>query len=451
MKKSTLALSVAAVLGVAVVGGSWFTGSQAESRFREMIPMANQQLKALNAYGIEAEIQNPQFNRGFFSSDLSYDLKLKLNWLENPQQMMLNGAEKIYHGPLPLNRLQKLNLAPALLSSEGTLTSKDPELTKLFDNKPISTSQIDMAYSGNVDAEAKIAPFKSADNQLESGVITLNKKQDDVWLKADSVKFDSVQVEQLDYQLPMGKDEKYPAIKGLGKFTSSAKAVKVGNFNLENIQFNGDGQIKQDRLLADGKITFKSSVTEQGKTEQFADVSLKAEVDLDAEKFNQFSEKVSQNQQNDPETVKLLEELGANAPKFKVDLELENTLGKNQLLIDVQSGKLDSNNTRYDLNEALKLLNNSKIDLAINQTSMIELLKRLAGMTDNNSELATKTVTDLVQAGQQFGMVQVKGDEAKFNLSIENNQVKLNDKVLSEQELQGLLLMLALFGSGMGQ
>ena len=47
MKKSTIAISLVAALGVAAVGGAWFTGSQIEQRYAQLIENSNKELKLL--------------------------------------------------------------------------------------------------------------------------------------------------------------------------------------------------------------------------------------------------------------------------------------------------------------------------------------------------------------------------------------------------------------------
>lgn len=65
MKKSTLAISVVAVLAAITTGGAWYTGSQVEQRYSELLKQANNTLHSLSAYGIKnAQISDVQFNKG---------------------------------------------------------------------------------------------------------------------------------------------------------------------------------------------------------------------------------------------------------------------------------------------------------------------------------------------------------------------------------------------------
>ncbi|OOR99338.1 hypothetical protein B0187_06165 [Haemophilus paracuniculus] len=455
MKKSTLALSVVAVLGAVVTGGSWYTGNQVEQKYQEILPLANQKLKALEQYGIQAEMQNPQFIKGLFSSDLNYDLKVE--FLEgSSKSFIFNGAEKIYHGPLPLNRLQKLNFVPVLLSSEGRQTSQDSRLTSIFGDKAIITSQLDVSYGGELDAEAKITPFKTPDNQLETSEITVNGNQKGVSVKTDSARLDNVQIENLAYQLKFETDPKYPAIQ-LGDVEVKMGTVRTndegGSLVLENLSVNGETKIKQGRAESNVKLKMQPRVALGNQQEKIGKVSFDLDLNLDADKLNRLSQ-ISPNlfaAAQMPEGSQIFEEILANSPKVKGDLAIENDLGKNKLLLDIQSGQLDSNNTRYDLNEFVKLLNGSKIELDVNKPALIKVFKPFIAVDLKDlaaaEELATNTINELLDKGSQMQLLNVEGDKAKFQLDIENQQVKLNDKVLSDQELQGYLLMIMLGGS----
>ena len=76
MKKSTIAISLVAALGVAAVGGAWFTGSQIEQRYAQLIENSNKELKLLAQYNIEnAQIKDVVLTKGFFSSDVTYTVE----------------------------------------------------------------------------------------------------------------------------------------------------------------------------------------------------------------------------------------------------------------------------------------------------------------------------------------------------------------------------------------
>lgn len=456
MKKSTLALSIIAVLGVAVIGGSWYTGNQLEKKFPEILPLAQQQLKALNQFGIQAEMQNLQLSKGLFRSDVKYDIKLSL--LDEPEKAVtLNGLEKLYHGPLPLNRLQKLNLMPVMLSGEGRTISKDNTLTQIFGDKNITTTQTTVSYAGEVDLQAQLSPFKTLDNKWESSGVNLNINKNKVSLKTDIVKFDDkIHIENLEYQAKPESDPNYSAMQ-LGEFKAKIKSIRFNDDKrhlvLENLDLNGKTKINQNRAETKAEIKLQPSIVFGNQPEKMGKLSFELDTNFDADKLNQLAQ-ISLNTfvaMETPEGNKIVEEMWANSPKFKGNLEIENELGKNKLLLDIQSGQLDANSTRYNLTEFVKLLNGSKIELDLNKPALVKTVKPVvaANLEDQATaeSIANNTINELLIQGNSMQLLKVEGDKAQFQLDIENQQVKLNGKILSEQELQGYLLMIMLGGA----
>lgn len=137
MKLTKITLALAGILGIAVVGGSWYTGQQAEQRYQQLVQQGNQSLKSLKIYGIDAEIKDVKFERYFFSSDVKYTLEVGTV----DERYQLQGDDKLFHGPLPLNRLSQVNLMPAMMSVESKLYL--PEKFKL--QTPFTEGQTDIS------------------------------------------------------------------------------------------------------------------------------------------------------------------------------------------------------------------------------------------------------------------------------------------------------------------
>lgn len=449
MKKFTFILSIVTILGVTIVGGSWFAGSQIERQFEEIQPLVNRQLSALKAYGYQVELKNVKLERGFFSSTVKANVLISPQ--DNPsQKSVLNSNGKLYHGPFPLNQVLKGNFIPAMVGVEAYLTSGDPMVSTLFNQQAVFNADGTVSYSGKWNGKAQLNPLKNPTYALETSAIQISGDSVSPKIKADFVTLGGVRFNKVEYQLPIMTDDKYPAIVGLGKYHASVKSIESEVLSVENIKIEGDTEIKQDRLFGELKINLQPIVTIDGKNEEMGDIRFSIEMDMDADKFNKFAEKSTLSKDDtDPLAVQALEELLANSPKFKAELSIDNSLGKNKLFVDIQSGKLDSSNIRYDLNEWLKLLNNSKADLDLSQSSITQTLKAIYALVPNSDgsaeEQALQVIEEFVTLGKLGGLLQVNGDNVKFDLKIENNQAKLNGKVLSEQELQGfLLLMLAL-------
>lgn len=135
MKLSKIALSVVAVIGVSVVGGSWYTGKQVEEKYQALVVQANNQLKQLSGeFGANIELKDVQIDRHFFSSDAKYRLEVDFG---DGKKLDFIGNDKLHHGPLPLNRLAKFNFAPVMMSMENSL--QGPEIFKKFVGEQIGS------------------------------------------------------------------------------------------------------------------------------------------------------------------------------------------------------------------------------------------------------------------------------------------------------------------------
>lgn len=146
MKFSKIALSVAAIVSVIAVGGSWYTGKQAESRYQQLVELSNKQLKGLESHGIFAEIKDVKLERHFFSSDVAYRLEAKVDG----EKFVVDGQDKFYHGPFPLNRLSQFKLFPVVASLQSKFTLPEQWQQKL-QRTELGEGVADFAYSGVID------------------------------------------------------------------------------------------------------------------------------------------------------------------------------------------------------------------------------------------------------------------------------------------------------------
>ena len=115
MKKSTLAIAIIAGLGILWTGGAYYTGQKAETEIQALFEKDNQEIrKVFSTRGIPLQIANTnlKFERGIFSSDISYDIEITA---ENGEKTVLPFSGTFYHGPLPLNLVKKFNFIPLWL------------------------------------------------------------------------------------------------------------------------------------------------------------------------------------------------------------------------------------------------------------------------------------------------------------------------------------------------
>lgn len=100
MKKSALSIGLIAILGGAWCGGAWYTGKIAEQKYIDYIQLSNQQWQQyLAGSGYSVQIKDAVLDRGFFSSDVRYQLEIKGEDLNGT----IPFVGKIHHGPITLN------------------------------------------------------------------------------------------------------------------------------------------------------------------------------------------------------------------------------------------------------------------------------------------------------------------------------------------------------------
>jgi uncharacterized protein YdgA (DUF945 family) len=179
-KAAGVVVGVVVVAGIAWTGASWYTGTQVESKLQESIAKVNEQLKTL-APGSNASLALASFERGVFSSTAHYSLKV-------PRKEAKDGAaaetaeflvnDHIEHGPFPLGNLKAGHFGPVMASSHAQLEKNDTVAAWFAATKgqaPI-TSDLSLAYGGNVDGRVQLAPaeYASGSDSLKFSGLTLN-------------------------------------------------------------------------------------------------------------------------------------------------------------------------------------------------------------------------------------------------------------------------------------
>lgn len=156
MKKSTVALGVIVALGAVGVGGAWFTGEKAQTEYLRQIELANKQALALGSSdSFKVVYQNKQFERGFFTSQVEDEVVISLP--KEGKVFTIPFSTKLYHGPFPLNQLEKFNFLPTMFSAQGVI-GKNETTQALFDllksDKPVqyqATTGYNLSTKGKVE------------------------------------------------------------------------------------------------------------------------------------------------------------------------------------------------------------------------------------------------------------------------------------------------------------
>src|SRR5690606_25060049 len=106
MKKSTGVVGVIVVLGAAYLGTTWYVGKEAQKAVERVVAQANERFaKALGTElgGSGLTLNIDDYQRRFFSSDVTYTLSLK-DEDDKPIELILR--DHLQHGPFPVDALR---------------------------------------------------------------------------------------------------------------------------------------------------------------------------------------------------------------------------------------------------------------------------------------------------------------------------------------------------------
>ena len=467
MKKSKIALSVIAVLAAVTTGGAWYTGNQIEQRYPALLEQLNHNLKGLNLYGINAEINEVKLAKGVFSSEVQYNVNIK----DGEKTFTFKGNDKVYHGPIPLNRLLKGNLVPMLLSGESRLSAVDEHIKTYFANHEILVATTDVNYAGEVAGNATLNPVKSETIETSKihfeGDYTGFGKQK---LNADFIKVKSqesnekIEITDLNYDANYIKDNQYPELKGIGDYQVSFKKLafitdKNRIVNLNDLISKGNSKIENNRLVSAGNFSIKTDWTEGNKTADLGKFQADMALDVDAKSFNELMLLSDKLENESPEIQQQIQTvvmaLVSQAPKLKIsELSLENAKGKNTFNLDLNLDKFDiaQLSQAKSIEDMLKIFKPSYLNLNLNLAASEEFATQwlsvspedYAGTPEENAKLL---IQELTNTSQQSALATVDAESIKTALSIENGKVTLNGREVSESELQ-LALFAIMFGAG---
>lgn len=468
MKKSKIALAVVASVAIIATGGAWFTGSQVKQKYSEIVNNANNSLKRLSDYGIsKAQIKNVELNKGFFSSDITYDLEVELD----EKTYLFKGNDKVFHGPLPLNRLSKGNFLPVLLSAESHIAPQDEIIkTALASNNAVD-GIINVTYAGEIESDSTINPIKFADNdtQLETSAIHFSGdfsgfgKQK---VSAESFKLIStkqqggIEITGLEYDANFKQDATYSNITGIGPYSAKIKNIKFVTeqqhvININDLSTKGNSQIKNSRVFGDGVFSGKANWTVNDQTADLGKLNLDLVMNFDAKGLNDFYQFINKLDTQDPEEIKQIqaasEAMFSNGLTLKLnDLSLENAKGKNLLVstIDLKKFNVAELAQAKTITENLgKIFKPSHLNLTLNLAATEESLKQWMTIApeaqgDNPEQQAKKAIANLITSAKNSEIAIVTDKDITINVEIKGSKLFLNGKEVPEEQLQMMVFML---------
>ncbi|MBV2133053.1 YdgA family protein [Pseudomonas sp. MAP12] len=162
MYKTRIALAVLVAAGVVGTLAPWYTGMQLEEVLQTSIRQGNEQLQdSVPGAGVSMELVAVE--RGFFTSTAHYRLTLD-DTSSGEAPTVLRFSDHIEHGPLPLSRLQSLELKPVMATSRFELERSEdviPWFVGAGGSSPLTGSLV-LNYDNSVTGRVTLLPLQLA-------------------------------------------------------------------------------------------------------------------------------------------------------------------------------------------------------------------------------------------------------------------------------------------------
>lgn len=469
MKKSTGVIGVIVVVGAVYLGTTWYVGQQAQATIEHAVAGANERISKV--LGVDASASNLKFQidnyqRHFFSSDVTYALRVKD---KDGKQIELILHDQLQHGPFPLNALRAGDFTPMLAFSQSQLVAT-PAVQKWFDSQngqsPLHM-ETRVGFGGAGKSVWTFAPTELADGpeklSFSGGVIeasfsndfndNISSGQFDAFSASNDQTGESVALKNIQINSATTTGDNKDVKLTSNATIDSLLANDAGDdpVTIEKLSINLDSH-QQDKLL-DGALQYNfgrllagdvdlGSVSVGGKVHQLDVVALTAlateydaiqtrhGVDNDQELVLTPEEEASMRE-------KLMALLASN-PSFEVGpLVWKNDKGESQAALQVNLvSPADADEQRVDV-LAAEILKRAQLDLSVSKAMIIQAIAQ--GQSDpqekQQMEMMGAMIYDQYVARlSQAGLLKVDDDKAAGAIVYENNQIDLNGTPMSVEE-----------------
>lgn len=469
MKKSTLAASVIVALGAVWLGGAWYTGKVAEEEYVHQFDLLNQNIQqSFSAKGLSVEFSQVAIERGLLSSKTRYDIVVKdPNKPESVFTLPFEGT--LYHGPLPLNQLSQLNLVPTMFTSVDNLVQNDTT-TSWFKvakgGNPLSINTT-MNYQRQGAAKMHFAPVDISD---EKDTWHLGKTNLTLDFTPQGIRQADMTADKLVYQEAETKTQvqfnnikamaEYQPIKEWDLLSTGQQWIAAGETNIEETDEQGktnlltvknwkiDLNTVRKEAFLDLAMNLKLDGTQLNQI-HFGDLNLNTAFNhLDGETLNQVLHAKFAQIEDAPLTdaeIALIRKFFDLQPHFILRPTLSNSAGKLTTDIDVAVATSDLSST-LSTGKIFKLFRHFIFKIDANKAALIETLtaaEQLSSKLDKEeaARIAEMKINDGLKTPVQQGILVDDGKQVKLDLVLENGELKLNGKVIPEEQVASILFL----------
>ncbi|OFQ19025.1 MULTISPECIES: YdgA family protein [Haemophilus] len=498
MKKSTVALGVIVALGAVGVGGAWFTGEKAQTEYLRQIELANKQALALGSSdSFKVVYQNKQFERGFFTSQVEDEVVISLP--KEGKVFTIPFSTKLYHGPFPLNQLEKFNFLPTMFSAQGVI-GKNETTQALFDllksDKPVQY-QATTGYNLSTKGKVELAGGELTDPESPGTKVTwsninmgfdVNKdlagKYDMNLNEVSATVLPEVMGEQDGEDMPKSITMKMKGMKVEGSYNPTKWAYiytgkstsLIDSFEMATLDHAGKEstvvekgfKAKSDISLDGDFVSAKSentvdSIAVDGK--DFGKLTYNGELNhIEANAANALIEalftvfkSVSDDKNVKDEVVSEIlsswvENHGMaifnNQPQIKLNpVSISDNQGKVSLDLNVALEK----DPKFDLMKGslYKQFTDFAVHIHVDKATAEKIITQFA--PEEDKALIKEKIEDQAKQAAAQNIVVNNDKNVTLALVLEKGELKLNGQVIPEEQVQGVLFMLIMSATMQGK
>ena len=498
MKKSVVALGVIVALGAVGVGGAWFTGEKAQTEYLRQIELANQKFQSLGlSDSVNLVYKNKQFDRSFFTSQVEDEVVISLP--KEGKVFTIPFSTKLYHGPFPLNQLEKFNFVPTMFSAQGVI-GKNETTQPLFDllksDKPVQY-QVTTSYNLSTKGKVELAGGELTDPESPGTKVTwsninmgfdVNKdlagKYDMTLNEVSSTVLPEVMEEQDGEDMPKSITMKMKGMKVEGSYNPTKWAYiytgkstsLIDSFEMATLDHAGKEstvvqkgfKAKSDISLDGDFVSAKSentvdSIAVDGK--DFGKLTYNSELNhIEANAanalvealftvFKSVSDDENANEKMVSEILSLWVEnhgmtIFNNQPQIKLNpVSISDNQGKVSLDLNVALAK----DPKFDLMKGslYKQFTDFAVHIHVDKATAEKIMTQFA--PEEDKALIKEKIEEQAKQAAAQNIVVNNDKNVTLALVLEKGELKLNGQVIPEEQVQGVLFMLIMSAAMQGK
>ena len=468
MKKSTLAASVIVALGAVWLGGAWYTGKVAEEEYVHQFELLNQNIQqSFSAKGLSVEVSQVAIERGLLSSKTRYDIVVKdPNKPESVFTLPFEGT--LYHGPLPVNQLSQFNFTPTMFASVDKLTKNDTTSPwfEIAKGKAPLTVTTSMNYQRQGNAKMDFAPFEVS---VEKGKWQVGDVNLSVDFAQKGIQQAHLALSRATYQEAETKTQvQFNNIKAMAEYqpieewdllSTGQQWITGGETSIEETNEQGktnqltvknwkiDLNTVRKEAFLDLAMNLKLEGTQLNQI-HFGDLNLNTAFNhLDGETLNQVLHAKFAQTEDAPLTdaeIALLRKFFDKQPQFAFHPMLTTQAGK--LAADIDVAVATSDLATLSRGKIFNLFQHFIFKVNADKAALVEVAsaaeqisaKVEKAQADRTAEMK---VNDGLKNPIQQGILVDEGKHIKLDLVLENGELKLNGKVIPEEQVASILFL----------